>query len=200
MISYASMAAALSDVMRHPPPIPGMRGRTRTEATRLAIAQKVLDFGYRAVHEMTVKAKLIIAAYYGRAPRFSYWSGCSTGGRQALVREGPALSGRLQRNCRRGARELPHPLAGLKHLEGSSNPQAPGRLDSALQASCASQRGSGSVRRPRRPQDLANARHGSCRASSTTCTGDSIPDLSRSGSGSTFSPTHSRTVNVWSPG
>src|SRR5450755_3133514 len=47
--------------------------------------EKVLDFGYRAVHEMTVKAKLIVAAYYGRAPKFSYWNGCSTGGRQGVV-------------------------------------------------------------------------------------------------------------------
>jgi feruloyl esterase len=38
-----------------------------------------------AVHEMTMKAKLIISAYYGWAPKFSYWNGCSTGGRQALA-------------------------------------------------------------------------------------------------------------------
>jgi feruloyl esterase len=33
---------------------------------------------------MTVKAKAIIQALYGRAPRLSYWNGCSTGGRQGL--------------------------------------------------------------------------------------------------------------------
>jgi feruloyl esterase len=46
--------------------------------------EKVIDFGYRAVHEMTVAAKAIVAAHYGSAPRFSYWNGCSAGGRQAL--------------------------------------------------------------------------------------------------------------------
>jgi len=46
--------------------------------------EKVVDFAYRAVHEMTVKGKAIVQAYYGSAPRFSYWSGCSTGGKQAL--------------------------------------------------------------------------------------------------------------------
>jgi feruloyl esterase len=47
--------------------------------------EKVIDFAYRAVHEMAVKSKGIIAAFYDRAPRFSYWTGCSTGGRQGLM-------------------------------------------------------------------------------------------------------------------
>jgi feruloyl esterase len=47
--------------------------------------EKVIDFGYRAVHEMTVAAKAAITSYYGNAPRYSYWTGCSTGGRQALM-------------------------------------------------------------------------------------------------------------------
>ena len=47
--------------------------------------EKVIDFGYRAVHEMTVMAKAILAAYYGVAPKHSYWNGCSTGGKQGLT-------------------------------------------------------------------------------------------------------------------
>jgi len=47
--------------------------------------EKLIDFGYRGVHEMTVAAKTIIAAFYGEAPKFSYFNGCSTGGRQALA-------------------------------------------------------------------------------------------------------------------
>lgn len=46
---------------------------------------KVIDFAYRAVHETVIEAKVLIAAYYGRAPRLSYWEGCSTGGRQGLM-------------------------------------------------------------------------------------------------------------------
>ena len=46
---------------------------------------KVIDFAYRAVHEMTVAAKAIIRARYGNHPKYSYWNGCSTGGRQALT-------------------------------------------------------------------------------------------------------------------
>lgn len=47
--------------------------------------EKIVDFAYRAVHETAVKAKAVIAAYYGRGPRLSYWEGCSTGGRQGLM-------------------------------------------------------------------------------------------------------------------
>jgi feruloyl esterase len=47
--------------------------------------EKVVDFGHRAVHELAVKSKLILEAFYGRAPRFSYWNGCSAGGRQGIM-------------------------------------------------------------------------------------------------------------------
>ncbi len=46
--------------------------------------EKLVDFGYRAVHEMTVKAKAIVAAFYGQGPKYSYWNGCSSGGKQGL--------------------------------------------------------------------------------------------------------------------
>jgi hypothetical protein len=46
--------------------------------------EKVKDFGWRAVHEMTVASKAIVANFYGSNPRFSYFNGCSTGGREAL--------------------------------------------------------------------------------------------------------------------
>ena len=45
---------------------------------------KLIDFGYRAVHEMSEKGKAIISAFYGNAARLSYFNGCSAGGRQAL--------------------------------------------------------------------------------------------------------------------
>jgi Tannase and feruloyl esterase len=46
---------------------------------------QIQDFGYRANHEMAVKSKAIIEAYYGRAPQYSYWNGCSSGGRAGLT-------------------------------------------------------------------------------------------------------------------
>ena len=47
--------------------------------------EKVIDMGYRAVHEMTVQAKALINSFYGRAQQFSIWNGCSTGGRQGIT-------------------------------------------------------------------------------------------------------------------
>jgi hypothetical protein len=44
-----------------------------------------IDYGWRATHVTTVVAKGVIEAYYGKSPRYSYWEGCSTGGRQAAV-------------------------------------------------------------------------------------------------------------------
>ena len=47
--------------------------------------EKYIDFAWRSEHEMTLKAKIIINAFYGKGPRLSYWNGCSTGGRQGLM-------------------------------------------------------------------------------------------------------------------
>lgn len=51
----------------------------------MAEPEKLVDFAERAVHEMTIKAKAVVTEHYGRAPGFSYWTGCSTGGRQGLT-------------------------------------------------------------------------------------------------------------------
>jgi hypothetical protein len=47
--------------------------------------QLIADFAERSLHELAVKAKAVISAYYGAPPTFSYWNGCSTGGRQGLI-------------------------------------------------------------------------------------------------------------------
>jgi len=47
--------------------------------------EKMIDFAYRSTHEMTVKSKEIIKTFYGRDAEYSYFKGCSTGGRQALM-------------------------------------------------------------------------------------------------------------------
>jgi len=47
--------------------------------------EKLVDYAYRSEHEMTLKAKALIQAFYGNAAKYSYWNGCSTGGKQALT-------------------------------------------------------------------------------------------------------------------
>jgi len=42
------------------------------------------DFSSRGIHEMVVKTKALATAYYGVAPKYSYYDGTSTGGRQGL--------------------------------------------------------------------------------------------------------------------
>jgi|SRR5262245_3516816 len=47
--------------------------------------EKLIDLAYRSIHEMTVQAKTILNAHYGSSARFSYYNGCSQGGRQGLA-------------------------------------------------------------------------------------------------------------------
>ena len=47
--------------------------------------EKIIDFGYRGIHEMTRVAKLVIPQFYGSGPKRSYFAGCSDGGREALM-------------------------------------------------------------------------------------------------------------------
>jgi feruloyl esterase len=47
--------------------------------------EKLIDYQYRSIHELTIVGKAITEARYGKAPGRSYWLGCSTGGRQGLT-------------------------------------------------------------------------------------------------------------------
>ncbi len=47
--------------------------------------EKIVDYGHRAIHLTAVAGRAITAAYYGRAPRHSYFVGCSQGGQEALM-------------------------------------------------------------------------------------------------------------------
>jgi feruloyl esterase len=63
----------------------GHQGAQGGAAFALGHPEKVTDFAYRAVHEMTMMAKATVAAYYERPARLSYFNGCSTGGRQGMM-------------------------------------------------------------------------------------------------------------------
>ena len=81
-IAYPAMASALTRGYAASSTDTGHTGGGANWA--LGHPEKVVDFGWRAVHEMTVASKKVIASHTGRAPSFSYWNGCSAGGRQAM--------------------------------------------------------------------------------------------------------------------
>jgi feruloyl esterase len=82
-IGYAALGTALSAGYATAATDTGHVGNTARFAQ--GHPEKLVDYGYRAVHEMTVAAKAAVAAFYGSGPRLSYWNGCSTGGRQGLM-------------------------------------------------------------------------------------------------------------------
>src|SRR6187200_1977888 len=81
-IGYAAMAEALRRGYATSSTDTGHAGGSASFG--MGHPEKVTDFAYRSEHEMTVTAKGIINAFYGNAPKFSYWTGCSAGGRQAM--------------------------------------------------------------------------------------------------------------------
>jgi feruloyl esterase len=83
VISYGAMATALNRGYATASTDTGHS--TPGGSWAMGHPELVIDFGYRAIHEMTVKAKAIVAAFYGNSPRWSYFVGCSTGGRQGLM-------------------------------------------------------------------------------------------------------------------
>jgi feruloyl esterase len=61
-------------------------GHTGTDASfAVGHPEKLIDFGYRSVHETAVHGKATVRALYGAAPRISYFNGCSAGGRQSFM-------------------------------------------------------------------------------------------------------------------
>jgi feruloyl esterase len=81
-IAYPAMTAALARGYATASTDTGHVGGGASFA--LGHPEKVIDFGWRAVHEMTVASKQMVAAFYETGPKLSYWTGCSAGGRQAM--------------------------------------------------------------------------------------------------------------------
>ena len=86
-VSYPAMAAALREGYATASNDTGHRANDAGGGGMFGLGhpEKIVDFAYRAMHETVVKAKLITKEFYGKGPKFSYYNGCSTGGRQGLV-------------------------------------------------------------------------------------------------------------------
>lgn len=60
-------------------------GHSGAEADWAKDPQRRIDFAYRGVHITRLAAKKLTRAYYGQAEKYSYFVGCSDGGREALM-------------------------------------------------------------------------------------------------------------------
>lgn len=82
-IGHSTMAGALTDGYAVAATDTGHQGGTPDFL--FEHPDKLIDFSHRAVHETAVLAKQVIAAFYERPHERAYFTGCSTGGRQALT-------------------------------------------------------------------------------------------------------------------
>jgi feruloyl esterase len=81
-ISYAAMANALAAGYAA---ASTDTGHTGPSSNTFANEDVLIDFAHRAIHETAVAAKAAVGGFFGTAAKFSYFNGCSTGGRQAVT-------------------------------------------------------------------------------------------------------------------
>jgi hypothetical protein len=82
-IGFGDMAAAVMEGYATSGTDTGHAGMEAKFA--LGHPEKVKDFGWRAVHDMSVEAKVLVKAFYGKVAEHSYFTACSDGGREALM-------------------------------------------------------------------------------------------------------------------
>jgi len=141
-ISYPAMADALQHGYATSSTDTGHVGGRGTFA--LGHPEKFIDFAYRSEHEMTVKAKAIVAAFYGNGPKYSYWNGCSTGGRQGLAEaqrypddfDGIVAGAQANPRTRLGAWHLTVGTAALKDPAAFIPPSKYPAIHRAVLAAC----------------------------------------------------------------
>jgi feruloyl esterase len=85
-ISWADMAGGSHQGFAVVSTDVGTRGASEGMGAQWAenAPEKVADWGYRALHGSVVLAKQLIRSYYGQEIKYSYYTGCSTGGRQGM--------------------------------------------------------------------------------------------------------------------
>lgn len=123
-IGYSAMAASLARGYAVASTDTGHEGGSARFA--LGHPEKLNDFGWRAVHEMTAMSKHIVAAYYDHGLKYSYWNGCSAGGRQAM------------KEAQRYPADFDGIIAGAPGLDWTSRAAQAVRVEKQLQKSEAS--------------------------------------------------------------
>src|SRR6185436_17135022 len=84
-INYSRLGEALNVGFATASTNTGHRGAANDSTWATNHPEKQRDFDFRAIHETADVAKMLIRAFYGAPPRWSYFSSCSTGGRQGLM-------------------------------------------------------------------------------------------------------------------
>jgi len=80
-ISYGALAPAIENGYAS---VSTDTGHVASDTAWLPVEERERDYGYRAIHGMTVTAKAVAQQFYGSSPRRSYFNGCSTGGGQGF--------------------------------------------------------------------------------------------------------------------
>jgi feruloyl esterase len=84
-IGYRGLAAAVLSGSASGGTDAGHTGGATDSDWALGHPEKVIDFGYRAVHAMTELSKAVVQAFYSSAAQHNYFTSCSDGGREALM-------------------------------------------------------------------------------------------------------------------
>jgi Tannase and feruloyl esterase len=84
-INYTALADSLMSGYASSSTDTGHKGDATDARWALGHPEKIVDFGYRAVHETAERSKAVMHAFYGEDVKHSYFSSCSNGGRQALM-------------------------------------------------------------------------------------------------------------------
>jgi feruloyl esterase len=82
-LRYADMAVTISSGYATASTDTGHKGNSGVFG--FGHPEKLTDYSYRAIHEMTVFSKSIVQTFYGTSPKLSYFNGCSLGGHQGLT-------------------------------------------------------------------------------------------------------------------
>jgi hypothetical protein len=84
-INYSGLAESVMSGYASSSTDTGHKGGATDGQWALGHPEKIVDYGYRAVHETAEKSKAIVRAFYGESAKRSYFSSCSNGGREALM-------------------------------------------------------------------------------------------------------------------
>lgn len=106
--------------------------------------EKMIDFGYRSTHEMTLKAKQVVKAFYDQNARYSYFKGCSTGGRMALMEaqrfpddyDGIIAGSLANRHIHMWTAGVARSIELSRHPEGSLTAEKAALVNQMVTASC----------------------------------------------------------------